>query len=92
MALLLFVNCKGKSSLHYGDAKNSNMTAGRRLKKLTSELEKGISLSKCRKCGCMKGALEEIREILSYDPGEDAATLREKVQTWLARSEDSLYT
>jgi len=92
MALLLFVNCKGKSSLHYGDAKNSNMTAGRRLKKLTSELEKGISLSKCRKCGCMKGALEEIREILSYDPGEDAAILREKVQTWLARSEDSLYT
>jgi len=60
--------------------------------KLTSELEKGITLSKCRKCGCMKGALEEIREILSHDPGEDAAILREKVKTWLARSEDSLYT
>jgi len=68
------------------------MTAGRRLKKLTSEFEKGIALSKCRMCGCMKGALEEIREKLSHDPGEDAAILREKVKTWLARSEDSLYT
>ena len=68
------------------------MTAGRRLKKLTSEFEKGIALSKCRMCGCMKGALEEMREKLSRDPGEDAAILREKVRIWLDQSEDSLYT
>ncbi len=68
------------------------MSADERLKELTSEFEKGIALSKCRKCGCMKGELEEIREKLAHDRGEDATTLREKVKIWLDRAEDSLYT
>lgn len=68
------------------------MSTDKRLKKLTSELEKGISLSKCRKCGCMKGALEEMRENLANYPGEDSAALHEKVKTWLDQTGDSLYT
>jgi hypothetical protein len=33
--------------------------------KVLSEFEKGIALSKCRKCGCMKGALVEMRDSLA---------------------------
>jgi len=68
------------------------MAVNRDLKALLSELRKGMSLSKCRKCGCMKGALEELRENLADYPAEDSADLRKKVQTWLDRTEDSLYT
>ena len=57
-----------------------------------SELEKGIAFSKCRKCGCMKGALEEIRNSLVAGEDQDARDLREKVETWLGKTEESLYT
>jgi hypothetical protein len=61
-------------------------------KKVLSELEKGIALSKCRKCGCMKGALEEIRDSLAGGGYQDARDLREKVDAWLGKTEGSLYT
>ena len=57
-----------------------------------SELEKGIALSKCRKCGCMKGALEEIRDSLAAGGDQDARDLREKVDIWLGKTQESLYT
>jgi hypothetical protein len=57
-----------------------------------SELEKGIALSKCRTCGCMKGALEEIRDSLAAGGDQDARALREKVETWLGKTQQSLYT
>jgi hypothetical protein len=68
------------------------MSAKKSLKILTSEIEKGIALSKCRKCGCMKGALEEMQENLADSPGEDSLFLRERIKTCLDRTEDSLYT
>lgn len=68
------------------------MAVNRDLKTMLSELRKGMALSKCRKCGCMKGALEELRENLAAYPGKDSAALRKKVQTWLDRTEDILYT
>jgi hypothetical protein len=60
--------------------------------KMLSELEKGIALSKCRKCGCMKGALEEMRDSLASGGDQDARDLREKVDSWLGKTEESLYT
>jgi len=68
------------------------MSAKNDLKILISEFETGIALSKCRKCGCMKGALEEMRETLADYPGENSSSLRERIKTWLDRTEDSLYT
>ena len=61
-------------------------------KKLTAEFEKGIALSKCRKCGCMKGALEEIRDNLSASKDQGARDLQKKVKAWLGKAEESLYT
>ena len=57
-----------------------------------SELEKGIALSKCRTCGCMKGALEEMRDSLATAGDRDVGNLREKVETWLGKTQESLYT
>ena len=57
-----------------------------------SEFEKGIALSKCRTCGCMKGALEEMRNSLATGGDQDVRDLREKVDTWLGKTEESLYT
>lgn len=68
------------------------MAEAEELEKLTSEFETGIAQEKCRKCGCMQGALEEIRENLADSPGEDSLSLRERITTWLDRTEDSLYT
>ena len=61
-------------------------------KKWLSELEKGIALSKCRKCGCMKGALEEMRDSLAAGGDQDARDLRKKVDVWLGKTQESLYT
>jgi len=68
------------------------MSADERLNKLTSEFEKGIALAKCRKCGCMKGALEEMRDRLAAGGDQDARDLRGKVDIWLGRTQESLYT
>ena len=61
-------------------------------RKVVSEIEKGIVLSKCRTCGCMKGTLEEIRDSLAAGGDQDARDLREKVDTWLGKTQESLYT
>jgi hypothetical protein len=62
------------------------------IKKCTSEFEKGISLSKCRKCGCMKGALDEMRNILTSVNEREASELLKKVESWLGKTDPSLYT
>ncbi|MEM2236859.1 MAG: hypothetical protein QXR26_01495 [Candidatus Caldarchaeum sp.] len=43
----------------------SNMAEEDAINKIQSELHKGMGLPKCRRCGCMKEALEELRYSLS---------------------------
>jgi hypothetical protein len=57
-----------------------------------AELATGTALAKCRQCGCMKGALEEMRSYLSSVEDPAAAELVQKVSLWLGRMEASLYT
>ena len=44
---------------------NKVIAEKRPLKEINSELKKGISFLKCRKCGCMKETLETILSSLS---------------------------
>jgi len=60
--------------------------------KCASEFEKGISLSKCQKCGCMKGALEEMRNTRKSANDLETSKLLKKVESWLGRTEPALYT
>lgn len=62
------------------------------VKKWESEFEKGTSLSKCQKCGCMIGALEEMKDSLSSVKNKEANELLKKVDSWLGKMESSLYT
>lgn len=68
------------------------MAEAEELEKLTSEFETGIAQEKCRKCGCMRGALEEILDSLEADKAGDALELKTKVKAWLETTEESLYT
>ena len=68
------------------------MVRKERLKELTSEFGKGIKLEKCRKCGCMKGTLEEIRDNLAASKDREAQAMRKKINAWLGQTEESLYT
>lgn len=62
------------------------------VKKWESEFEKGTSLSKCQKCGCMIGALEEMKASLSSVKIKEAKELLKKVDFWHGKMESSLYT
>jgi hypothetical protein len=68
------------------------MAEAEELEKLTREFETGIAQEKCRKCGCMKGALEEILDGLEADTAGDALELKTKVKAWLGKAEESRYT
>ncbi len=62
------------------------------LEKIQSELQKGTRLDKCRKCGCMKGALE----ILASSPSEmqfvDSPDLIEGIKLWLSQMKPTEYS
>ena len=68
------------------------MPAKSPLMKMKSELGKGVSLSKCRHCGCMKGALEEMKAVLSSYRDKESSALGRDVSAWMNRMEETLYT
>lgn len=57
-----------------------------------SQFEEGTALSKCRQCGCMKGALEEMRCSLAATRGAESNAILKKIESWIDRMETSLYT
>ncbi len=53
------------------------------LEKLQSELRRGMELLKCRKCGCMKEALESLSSSLPSLSAEDITDLLRDIKGWL---------
>lgn len=51
---------------------------------LLAEFEAGLALAKCRKCGCMQGALTGLASALPAVPASAARVLAERVSTWTA--------
>lgn len=60
--------------------------------RIRSELGRGVRLSKCRHCGCMKGALEEMAALLSSRHEGKFSALHRDISSWLNRLEETLYT
>jgi len=58
---------------------------------IQSELKKGMELSKCRKCGCMKETLEGLRNSLSSLQIEGVLDLAKNIEQWLAQIEPIKY-
>jgi tetrahydromethanopterin S-methyltransferase subunit A len=61
------------------------------IEKIRSELRDGIGLAKCRRCGCMKEALENLRSSLSLQKGEEFFYLLLNVEDWLQQMEPIKY-
>lgn len=62
----------------FGEGKDS-------LEKIRLELKEGVGLAKCRKCGCMKETLEDIRSSLSSLQIEGSSDLLKNVEDWLGQ-------
>jgi len=69
----------------------SNMAEKDVIKKIQSELHEGMGLAKCRKCGCMKEALEEMRYSLASLQTEGSSDLIKHVEHWLNQMEPIKY-
>lgn len=57
---------------------------------IRSELQQGMGLAKCRRCGCMEGALEDLRDALSALQTPENQLLDE-VRSWLGQMEPIRY-
>ncbi len=60
-------------------------------KKVHDELQRALRLSKCRKCGCLRGTLENLKRSLPTLRVKDARELLEKINTWYEQLEPQAY-
>ena len=60
-------------------------------KKVFAEIQRGMRLSKCIKCGCMKGTLENLKASLPLLKIKDAKELLENVNKWLEQLQPPEY-
>lgn len=60
-------------------------------KKVHLEIQRGMKLSRCRKCGCMRGTLENLRASLPLLKMKDAKDLFQSVNEWLEQLEPQAY-
>jgi tetrahydromethanopterin S-methyltransferase subunit A len=51
-------------------------------KKVHAEIQRGMDLTRCRKCGCMKGTLENLKASLPLLKTKDSKELLDNVNEW----------
>lgn len=61
------------------------------LEKIQSELQEGIGLIKCRKCGCMKETLESLMSSFSSLQTAEALDLLKNIESWLTQMKPIKY-
>lgn len=69
-----------------------DMTNKDPIEKIHSELQEGMDLAKCRKCGCMKETLENLLPSLSTLQTKDSSDLLENIEHWQKQMESIKYT
>ncbi len=60
-------------------------------KKVHSEIQRGMRLSRCIKCGCMKGTLENLKASLPLLKIKDASELLQNINEWYDQLEPLEY-
>ncbi len=68
------------------------MSNSQALKKIQTEIKQGTSLEKCRKCGCMREALENMKLALPKIKGTASAKTLAIVESALKQLEQSQYS
>ncbi len=61
------------------------------MSKIQSELQKGMSLQKCRKCGCMKETLENLLSSIPLLQAKGSSNLLKNIEHWLKQIEPTKY-
>ncbi len=61
------------------------------MSKIQSELQKGMSLQKCRKCGCMKETLENLLSSIPSLQAKGSSNLLKNIEHWLKQIEPTKY-
>ena len=59
--------------------------------KVHSEISRGMKLARCRKCGCMRGTLENLKASLPLLKLKDAKELLQNVNEWSGKLEPQEY-
>lgn len=67
------------------------MDKERELKKISSEIQAGMQLAKCRKCGCMREALENLLASLPLIEVKESRALVARAECWLRQMESVKY-
>ncbi len=68
------------------------MTRQNSINQIQRELQEAMSLTKCHKCGCMKQALENLKQTLPLLKTKPSANLLSKVEDWLKDLEPTKYS
>lgn len=68
------------------------MTPEEGIQKIRSELEAGITLPKCQKCGCMESALKNLAAVVPTIDTDEAPILAESVSTSLTKMRPVQYS
>lgn len=57
------------------------------MNKIQSELQEGMGLQKCRRCGCMKETLENLYSFLPSNQSERSSDMFKNIEHWLKQME-----
>lgn len=61
------------------------------IQKIRAELESGTLLAKCKKCGCMKDALNDLATLLPNSGEHKVQGLAQELEVWIGRMEPAQY-
>lgn len=68
------------------------MTERNAMDKILTELQEGMSLAKCKKCGCMREALTNLKAVLPSLKSQGSDNLLANVENWLKQLEETKYS
>jgi tetrahydromethanopterin S-methyltransferase subunit A len=67
------------------------MTNENKILTILSELEQGMQLTKCQKCGCMRETLDSLDSMLPKIGSDEALNLHQKVEAWVGQMQPMSY-
>jgi hypothetical protein len=59
------------------------------LKNVQREIEKGLAVCHCTKCGCMRGSLQNVYRYVTSCEGEFPSDFESKLKAYLSRLENT---
>ncbi len=77
--------------LSIGKNEGEDLSKKEAIQKIWSEIQKGMQLAKCKKCGCMKETLENLLASLPSIEIQESSGLIKEVKDWLKEMQPIKY-